>query len=57
MPRRVTTMRLDTALLKAMNTYYRIHGVKPSEQIRRAIQSWLADRGMVIELDYMKVRK
>jgi hypothetical protein len=43
-PRRVVTFRLDIDLIDAMNDLRDRDGIQPSEQARRAIREWLANK-------------
>jgi len=50
-PRRVTTLRLDDALLDGMQTVWERDGILLSEQVRRAVQAWLKTKGIDIALE------
>lgn len=50
-PRRVTTLRLDDRLLDGLKEVWDREGILVSEQIRRAVQIWLRERGIEVELE------
>jgi predicted DNA-binding protein len=44
-PKTTTTIRIDDELLKGMQSLEELEGVPVSEQVRRAIEKWLAEKG------------
>lgn len=44
---RVMTFRPDPDVVDAMATVFRRHGIRPSEQIRRALRPWLEKKGVL----------
>lgn len=45
--RKVATFRLDDDLLDGLQTVYERDGILPSEQVRRAVRTWLENKGVV----------
>jgi antitoxin component of RelBE/YafQ-DinJ toxin-antitoxin module len=50
-PRRVTTLRIDEALLAGLEQVWESEGILVSEQVRRAIQAWLRTKGIDVALE------
>jgi len=46
---RPTNFRIDSALLEALQRIRERDGVPVSEQVRRAIRAWVADKGETVE--------
>lgn len=44
---RVLTVRVDTDLSDAMEVLREKHGTPISEQVRRALRSWLEEQGVI----------
>jgi hypothetical protein len=45
--RKITTFRLDDALLEGLKVVRERDGIQPSEQARRAIRMWLEAKGVL----------
>ena len=45
--KRISAVRLDEALLKAMRQLQARDGISLSEQIRRALRPWLESKGVI----------
>jgi Ribbon-helix-helix protein, copG family len=45
-PRKLTNFRIDADLLEALHKIRERDGLPIAEQIRRAIQAWVSDRGV-----------
>jgi hypothetical protein len=45
--RKVATFRLDDDLLNGLQSVYERDGILPSEQVRRAVRTWLENKGVV----------
>lgn len=48
-PRRTTTFRVDDELIEGLREVYERDGIQISEQVRRAIRSWLEQKGVSVE--------
>lgn len=48
-PKRTTTMRIDDELLDGLAAVKERDGIPASEQVRRAIQAWLKERGISVK--------
>jgi len=46
-PRRVSTFRIDDELIDGLREVWERDGVPPSEQVRRAIRTWLESKGVI----------
>ena len=44
--RRVATFRIDDDLREGLDAVWQRDGIQPSEQVRRAIRAWLAEKGI-----------
>jgi hypothetical protein len=44
---RQTAFRLDPELLEALQTIKRRDGIPVSEQVRRALQTWVSEKGIL----------
>jgi hypothetical protein len=44
--RRVATFRIDDDLREGLDAIWQRDGIQPSEQVRRAIRAWLAEKGI-----------
>jgi hypothetical protein len=49
LPRKVTTFRIDQELLDGLQRVWERDGVAVSEQVRRAIKTWLESKGIKLE--------
>jgi metal-responsive CopG/Arc/MetJ family transcriptional regulator len=47
-PKKFTALRLDEELLEGLREVWERDGVSVSEQIRRAVRTWLKSRGVVV---------
>jgi hypothetical protein len=47
-PKKFTALRLDGELLDGLREVWERDGVSVSEQIRRAVRTWLKSRGVVV---------
>jgi hypothetical protein len=47
----VITVRVDAELRQAMESYQARYGAPLSEQVRRALQAWLADQAVMTKAD------
>lgn len=45
-PKRLTNFRIDDELMDALETIRERDGIPVSEQVRRAIELWLAEKGV-----------
>ena len=45
--KRITALRMDDDLLRAMRTLQQRDGISLSEQMRRALRPWLAAKGVI----------
>jgi hypothetical protein len=50
-PRRITTLRIDEALLDGLQEVWHRDGILVAEQVRRAIQAWLSKHGIEVTLE------
>lgn len=46
-----TNLRLESELLKGLRQVRERDGIPVSEQVRRAIQVWLKDKGVVVKAE------
>jgi metal-responsive CopG/Arc/MetJ family transcriptional regulator len=47
-PKKFTALRLDEELLEGLREVWKRDGVSVSEQIRRAVRTWLKSRDVVV---------
>jgi len=45
--KRLAAFRIDAQLLEGLETVWERDGVRPAEQVRRAIRRWLASKGVL----------
>jgi hypothetical protein len=45
--RKVATFRLDDDLMNGLQVVYERDGILPSEQVRRAVRTWLESKGVI----------
>ena len=45
-PKRLAAFRIDDELLDALEVVWQRDGVRPAEQVRRAIRIWLDSKGL-----------
>jgi hypothetical protein len=50
-PRKITTFRIDEELLVALRQIQERDGVPVPEQVRRAIRTWVEQRGVAAKAD------
>lgn len=48
-PRRITTFRIDEELLTGLREMQERDGVPVPEQVRRAIRTWLDEKGITVK--------
>ena len=52
-----TTFRLEAELMDGLRSIRVRDGIPLSEQVRRAIQTWLKAKGVTVELDHTNGRR
>ena len=54
-PTHVTTLRIDDRLMDGLRTVKERDGIPVSEQVRRAIEAWLPEKGVELKTDRKRV--
>jgi len=55
--RRVSTFRLDEDLREGLEAVWQRDGIPPSEQVRRAIRTWLTSKGIRTKQPATRIRQ
>jgi ribbon-helix-helix CopG family protein len=56
LPLKPTTFRLETEIVDALAVIRDRDGIGVSEQVRRALKAWIAEKGVKIKTDRLRAR-